>query len=793
MARQNSALEYSTFIKGLITEGTPLTQPDNSSKNERNFELEKGGSRKRRIGIDFEDSNPDGNYQAAGLYYDVEPPVGTFTWNNAGGTTDSFIVVQVANYYKIYKNDGSGLYNNTVFNFTQSTGAVGVAGEVDSVASYSVLSGMLVITTGSQDIVLINWDGSNFTKTEGRIKVRDLFGVPAVAPRGVQGSIVDVDLTEGNGVGFRPNSDAMTGTNVAQHIYNLRNQGWAPLRKNEENELLMDPIANFASQANILLNPTSGDILPANSDNVLQNLYPDPDNSSDRISDRYWGGAAAANPLGNYPAPKGHFVIDLFDRAASRREAIANYENENNNIYTAEVPLDQTWPGGPICTASYGGRAWFAGFPGEATTNQPDKAPNLTAYLAFSTLVKDPSDVFKCYQIGDPTSKEDSDLVDTDGGLMEISGAGRITGLKEFGGALVVFTDNGMWKISGGSDYGFSATDYKVEKLSHVVLSSRASIVEVEGALLFWAKDGIYKLGINQSLGSVSVDSVSANTVQSYYNSIPPLDKLFSAGHYDRYDRKVRWLFGNRNFSNSLSRELVLDVDLVAFSINEFSNVGDRPVAKAYIDVKPYEVNYKLIQDAGQFREHIYLITRRGVEGDPREFAFALLKDLEFKDWASNFRGDGPYYYTSYLVTSSLTGQDHQRSKQLPYLTMHFSKTEDGFEFEELPNPIEGFPPIVTDNIILSNPSGCIVQARFDWHDSDAGGGWGREFQAYRFKRHYFPTDVNDPFDTGETVITTKNKIRGKGKSISLLIKSEEGKDCRILGWSMIVGVSGNV
>jgi hypothetical protein len=55
------------------------------------------------------------------------------------------------------------------------------------------------------------------------------------------------------------------------------------------------------------------------------------------------------------------------------------------------------------------------------------------------------------------------------------------------------------------------------------------------------------------------------------------------------------------------------------------------------------------------------------------------------------------------------------------------------------------------------------------------------------------PEDVSDDYDTGEEVITTKTKVRGNGKTISLLFKTEPEKDCKILGWSMITDVSTNV
>ena len=57
-------------------------------------------------------------------------------------------------------------------------------------------------------------------------------------------------------------------------------------------------------------------------------------------------------------------------------------------------------------------------------------------------------------------------------------------------------------------------------------------------------------------------------------------------------------------------------------------------------------------------------------------------------------------------------------------------------------------------------------------------------FQAYRFNRNYIPDNVVDPFDYGYEVIVSKNKLRGRGRALSLYIYSEEGKDMHLLGWA---------
>ena len=53
MPRQTVPAEVNTFVKGLITEASPLTFPENASLDELNFILNKDGSRQRRLGMEF--------------------------------------------------------------------------------------------------------------------------------------------------------------------------------------------------------------------------------------------------------------------------------------------------------------------------------------------------------------------------------------------------------------------------------------------------------------------------------------------------------------------------------------------------------------------------------------------------------------------------------------------------------------------------------------------------------------------------------------------------------------------
>jgi hypothetical protein len=111
---------------------------------------------------------------------------------------------------------------------------------------------------------------------------------------------------------------------------------------------------------------------------------------------------------------------------------------------------------------------------------------------------------------------------------------------------------------------------------------------------------------------------------------------------------------------------------------------------------------------------------------------------------------------------------------------LYFNRTENGFTES-------------SGDLVFTKPSGCTVQAQWNWSDSANSGKWGTpfagysEFQAYKFIRNYIPSGIDDSFDYGESVIVTKSKLRGSGRCLSLKITSEPGKDMQILGWGFPV------
>lgn len=601
-------------------------------------------------------------------------------------------------------------------------------------------------------------------------------------------SVRGKNLREGQNITLRP------AVLTSQHLYNLRNQGWGiphpEYGSNSTGTSMRDPITLFHGVNNDY---------PSNADSVNIALYPNTSSDNDKDIERFNAKDLANNPMGSSPAPTGYFIIDALERGTSRKSNVTQLTNQYPTLTSydiSNIPLDKT-PGGATVICEYSGRVFFAGFSGSIQDGDKN-SPRMSSYVLFSQLVQDISNINTCYQAADPTNKDDSDLVDTDGGVIRVEGAYDINNMVVVGANLMVFASNGVWKISGGAGGGFKATSYQVDKITNSGCIAPDSVVVVNNAVIYWSRDGVYNIGPNQ-FGDYVADNVSKKTIQTYYNEIDPNDARSCQGVYDSYENKVRWIYGNRTTSTE-TRELILDLTLGAFYPFVFSKLSayKYPMVVKGVLTEPFTltnttdsvldngvqvnvggVNVVVDDDnsSSDVKEVKYLIITTITPSI--KYAFGTYSVEDHYDWKS-FNGVG-VDATAYLLTGTMSGGDFQRKKDIQYVTFHFEKTEDGFT-------VDG-----SGDLTLTNPSGCLVQVQWDWSNSINSGQWTQPFQAYRIRRNWMPADASSGFNNGYYVVETKTRLRGSGKVFSLYITSEPGKHMNLLGWSMKVNSNADV
>jgi len=774
MARNSAPVEINKFSGGLFTDSNPLTSPDGYSLDEVNMVLNIDGSRNRRLGMDFEEDYSEITTTIAGDAADIE--FATFKWENAGGDPEkSLEVVQVGNEIKVFDLDITPLSDGLIHTHAFSTA------DVSTTYSFAVVDGILIATTGEKNPTYFEYTApSTITSSTFTLRVRDFFGVEDI--------VDDKNLFAASDVQERPS------TQTDAHVYNLRNQSFGIPRINGDSTVnLADPIVAFRG--------ASSNLFPSNSDDVTQALYANPENTANRTIDRFYPEDLFKNPLGTAKAASGYFIIDALERGTSRlaNEAANRARYPTLSISVNTLPVDRT-PGGPTVVAEFAGRVWYAGFSGEVVDGD-ERSPRMSSYLLFSKIVDNISDVGACFQEGDPTSREGPEIVDTDGGYVRINGAFGIKKLVNLSDSLMIIAQNGVWRIVGGTEKGFTATSYIVEKITERGCSNAGSVAVVDNSVMFWGDDAIYHVKTDQ-FGSWVAENVTFGRIQRLFDDISIESKRFVKGNYDNFERKVRWLYNTELDSTRAVRELILDTTLKAYYVNEIQLMeGEsiRPVSP-YVG-EPYQLIISTDDvfvggDPVVVVDDEVVVDIEGRIGDSRKeigyvvvtstatvvkYTFASYRDITWYDWVSH--DDVGVDAAAYVVTGYVPGpeEDKQRDKQVPYLTVYMKKTETGFLDTD-----DG------DYDVLGSSS-VKIQVMWDWTNSGNSGKWGRVFQAYRHRRLYFPSDDTDTFEDGNSVVVTRNKIRGNGRVLSIKFSTEPGKDFHLYGWSMIVSVAGHV
>ena len=741
---------YKSFIQGLVTEASPLTFPENASIDEDNFVLNRDGSRSRRLGVDYEANHA---MKATGISAALlEAGRQSFhKWDFPDGNLDLTLgVIRINN--KLFFMD---LHTaNPSNNFKHGGAALILSGLGTAEIETTVVNHKLIIVSSDLDLpLLLSYDTTTDTVSQEEIliSVRDIWGVDDTLDVGERPTVLSTE-----------------------HNYNLINQGW--------NDRIVTASGSTAIQQ---LFDDKG-FFPANSD--IASLGKEEDVTDADTFQRFSSTVfeRASTDIGF--VTKGANILDAFDRGASRESASG----------LSGLPADQE--SGNISTcAAYAGRVFYSGI-NSSVTGKDERSPAFSGYVFFSQTITGDDKFGSCFQEADPTSDEISDIIDTDGGTIQIPECSQILKIIPANASLLVFSDNGVWEIFGDTG-GFLATEFQVSKISSNGINNPKSVVELNGAIAYWSKAGIYTLTTDAISTRYKAENISLTSIQSYYLAIPDLGKKHCKGIYDEKENRIRWLFNDTanysetSFVNKYNKELILDLTLKAFYPHTFSFLdSNSPYVSDYLELPDFSVtettsNVQIASGSdpvvvGAGADQVIVSTEASVSRSTEvtfltmqttNFTVSKYKDTTFVDWKTQGSGTGKDF-SSFLVTGYELFGDAFRRKEIPYIWFYFTRTEDGFTASG------------TD-FILDNQSSCKVKAQWNFATSANSGKFGTEFEAYRLGRLYTPTGASDTFDWGETVVTTKNKLRGSGRAISLLIQSSTGKDMKILGWGIKAAV----
>lgn len=803
--------EYNTFVKGLITEAGPLTFPENASIDEDNFELNTKGYRSRRLGLDYEIDFANTTISGTATTT-KDKAISCFRWDDVNGNGNLIILVcQVGNEFWFFDASASSVSASPL----NSGNSLTLEGDSTFVVEYAIISGNLVLTTNDKFVYQLKYDGSadKVSYIKHGLLVRDIWGVD-----------------DGLEITYRPAASAITET----HKYNLYNQGWGKRDPDPDNPGDPTYFGTFVDDTDSFNWSAYGGagFTPSNADSPVDGINPSDNNE-------YYTAYVLRKQKGSTEAPKGRHIIDVFNRGDSREIAYVGYKQidytltsaytllnnylndpegwnkeidaDGNKIYgvhseyagdvdlssesdSVDLVSDRT-DGGVKCVATYAGRVFFAGF-NSTLVDGDSRSPNLGNYILYSQVVDNDAKVGKCYQEGDPTSWEEFDLIATDGGSIKIPGVSSVVKLIPFGKSLLVIARNGVWEIKG-EEGSFSATSNQVEKISDVGCVSADSVVVAESAVMYWAVSGIYAISREEVGFNLIHQSVTDTTIRSLYNDIPTVAKSTCRGVYSGTNKRVAWIYNDQdsytgtNDKYQYNRQLNFDINLGAFFTYTFatdSNINTFPRVAAIFNSPnfistTYEEEVIVGSDTVVIGADTVVVGDRAVSGSATKtsymtvkpnpagnytFTIGALSNPEFVDWERDAvtAVDAP----AYIETGFEIVNDTQRKKQVQYITCHFERTEDGFDV----------------NLNPTSPSGCLLQTKWDFANHANSGKIGTAFQAYRLTRPYVPSGSGDPFNYGQSVITTKNRVRGRGRALTLRFSTEAGKNCILYGWGVV-------
>lgn len=300
------------FVKGLITEATALTFPENACTDTDNCVFDHLGLVERRRGFEYEGL-------AEFVTQDLtDNSVVTYLWTNVGGDgTSTFAVVQIGDtlhFYAVNEDESlSGSKHPDTIDLTAFL-VSGVVSVSNLECQFSSGNGRLFVTNQRLETFYVEYDpvGDAITATEITIRVRDFEG----------------DTADTLGVSERPTSTL--GALDANHRYNLENQGW--------------------TTANLTAWDTARTDMPSNAD-VSWNFK----NATDEfdftvVDDRL---------PGNSQAPRGHFIYSVYDfNRSANVSGATDFEIEQERFQTSAFHAGRVFYSG-LKVPSHSSRIYF--------------------------------------------------------------------------------------------------------------------------------------------------------------------------------------------------------------------------------------------------------------------------------------------------------------------------------------------------------------------------------------------------------------------------------------------------
>ena len=379
----------------------------------------------------------------------------------------------------------------------------------------------------------------------------------------------------------------------------------------------------------------------------------------------------------------------------------------------------------PSAVAFYTGRVFYGGV----------KENNLSSNIYFTQIIENEKQYGKCYSKNDPTSEDFADLLPDDGGVIKIPEMGTLRKLYSYQSSLLAFANNGVWLISGTSGGSFRATDFVIKRISSIGVESADSVTSIRGLPAWWGEDGIYTVEFDANYDSFAPKSLTAQSIDTFYNNIPSSNKKYAKGSYDTLAQVAYWIYSD-DVDLGTDKYVYNNVLCLDAKTNAFYTwtISSGPIVRTIDFIRPATRNTD-----GKVKFMIH----QNYTGSAADQTFAEILNENYLDW--EIEGTS-INYDSYFVTGYKLDGETQKFFQPNYLFVFLKQ--------------------------ITNSS-CYVQAIFDDTTSNATGKWSSQQQIYNENLLLRGTNFR------------RLKLRGKGRILQLRFESEDQKPFNIIGWSI--------
>jgi len=631
MPRVASEKQYNSFVKGLITEASPLTYPENAFMDGDNIVLKRDGGISRRLGIDYEDGYTltDSGVSGATL---LGTKKGFYKWNFAGGVA-SLGVVRVSN--KLYFLNMSATSPSS--SLKNGGAAITISGLANAPLEVTVVNSRLIIVSSDLTYpIALEYDSVSdiVTQTNIYIKVRDFWGID-----------------DGLDVDTRPPTLSFS------HNYNLSNQGWP-------------------STYSVPYSSTLGGH-PSNAD--IWTL-------GKNTSDDFDMALLIKNSTDKAYAPRGKFILDVFNRGTSRATEsgisplpldVEQGKFSTVATYAGRVfysGVSSSVSGGDARSPNYSGNIFFS----KTASSLEDLSICYQEADPTSETISDIIDtdggvitIVEANKVIKLVPVQNSLIVFAENGVWEIYGS--TSGFKA--------TDYQLSKV----------TNIGITNANSVVVAGDTILYWAKNGIFVLSPEQVSGRlrAQNISLTTIqtfydSITSIARETAKGFYDQKENTVRwLYSESSDDEYNKELILDISLQAFyTNTIINNSVFIADYVEIP----SYINNATVEDVYVGTDIVIVGSDVVQIDSTGIENrdsefsFLTFTTNGY------FTISKYTNSSFLDWQI---AEGGIDYSSYIVPGYELFGDTIRKKQVTYLVMLFERTEDGFSG----NPLEATNP----------------------------------------------------------------------------------------------------